>query len=91
VSLRNLAVIKSRLPADGGLYDISVILEKSSKGLKLDSDKKVNLFISIGKIFTYVITKEEEDSRDTNYSSNPISLTLKVKTFYDEITNFTYD
>jgi hypothetical protein len=36
VSLRNLAVIKSRLPAGGGLYDISVILEKSSKGLKLD-------------------------------------------------------
>jgi hypothetical protein len=62
VSLRNLAVRKSRLPADGGLYDICVILEKSSKGLKLDSDKKVNLLISIGKIFTYVITKEE-DSR----------------------------
>jgi len=90
VSLRNLAVIKSRLPADGGLYDISVILEKLSKGLKLDSDKKVNLFISIGKIFTYVITKEK-DCRDTNNSSNPVSLTLKVKTFYDEITNFTYD
>jgi len=90
VSLRNLAVIKSRLNADGGLYDISVILEKLSKGLKLDSDKKVNLFISIGKIFTYVITKEK-DCRDTNNSSNPVSLTLKVKTFYDEITNFTYD
>jgi len=89
VSLRNLAVIKSRLPADGGLYD-TVILENLSKGLKLNSDKKVNIFISIGKIFTYVITKEK-DSRDTNNSSNPVSLTLKVKTFYDEITNFTYD
>lgn len=51
VSLRNPAIIKSRLLADGGLYDISVVLEKSSKGLKLDSDKKVNLFISIGKTF----------------------------------------
>lgn len=90
VSLRNPAVIKSRLLADGGLYDISVVLEKSSKGLKLDSDKNVNLFISIGKTFTYVIT-QEKDSSDNNNGTSPGSLTLKVKTFYDEIRNFTYD
>jgi len=90
VSLRNPTVIKSRLLADGGLYDISIVLEKSSKGLKLDSDKNVNLFISIGKTFTYVITQEKASS-DTNNGSSDGSLTLKVKTFYDEITNFTYD
>ncbi len=90
VSLRNPVVIKSRLLADGGLYDISVVLEKSSKGLKLDSDKKVNLFISIGKTFTYLITQEKA-SNDTNNGTSLGSLTLKVKTFYDEITNFTYD
>jgi hypothetical protein len=90
VSLRNPVVIKSRLLADGGLYDISVVLEKSSKGLELDSDKNVNLFISIGKTFTYLITQEKA-SNDTNNGTSPGSLTLKVKTFYDEITNFTYD
>ena len=90
VSLRNPVIIKSRLLADGGLYEISVVLEKSSKGLKLDSDKKVDLFISIGKTFTYVITKLQSSS-ETNNGSSEGSLTLKVKTFYDEITNFTYD
>ena len=40
VSSKNPVTLKSKLLADGGLYDISVTLEKSSKGLKLDSDKK---------------------------------------------------
>ncbi|MGB9168980.1 MAG: hypothetical protein WCB31_08650 [Nitrososphaeraceae archaeon] len=90
VSLWNPVIIKSRLLADGGLYEISVVLEKSSKGLKLDSDKKVDLFISIGKTFTYVITKWQSSS-DTNNGISEGNLILKVKTFYDEITNFTYD
>jgi hypothetical protein len=40
VSSKNPVTLKSKLLADGGLYDISITLEKSSKGLKLDSDKK---------------------------------------------------
>ena len=82
VSSKNPIILKSKILADGGLYDISVILEKSSKGLKLDSDKKVDLFISIGKTIPFEIKKP---------SSNSGNLTLKVKTFYDEITDFLYD
>jgi hypothetical protein len=92
VSLTNPITLKSKLVADGGLYDISVILEKSSKGLRLDSDKKVDLFISIGTTFPFVITETSNDNRtNNNNNDNTGNLTLKVKTFYDEITDFVYD
>ena len=86
VSSTHPVTIKSKLLADGGLYDILVILEKSSKGLKLDVDKKINLYISIGKDFPFVITNSSP-----NEKSNKNNLTLTVKTFYDEILDFLYD
>src|SRR5215217_5421507 len=86
VSLDNPVTIKSKLLADGGLYDILVILEKSSKGLKLNADKKVNLFISIGKDFPFVITNSSNNNNNNNNN-----LTLTVKTFYDGIIDFFYD
>ncbi|HLN35666.1 MAG TPA: hypothetical protein VK250_10370 [Nitrososphaeraceae archaeon] len=90
VSSENPITLKSKLLADGGLYDISVILEKSSKGLKLGSDKKVDLFISIGKNFPFVI--DEVYSNDSSGNNNNFgNLTLIVKTFYDEIKDFVYD
>src|SRR5215213_1672060 len=88
VSSKNPITLKSKLLADGGLYDISVILEKSSKGLKLDSDKKVDLFISIGKTFPFVITEASNDNQKINNNDNIGNLTLKVKTYYDEIEDF---
>jgi hypothetical protein len=91
VSLTNPITVKSKLVADGGLYDISVILEKSSKGLRLDSDKKIDLFISIGKTFPFVISQASNDNEKVNNNDNISNLTLKVKTYYDEITDFKYD
>jgi len=94
VSSKNPITLKSKLLADGGLYDISVILEKSSKGLKLDSDKKVDLFISIGKTFPFVITEPANNGSSKNGNNDNDdngNVTLKVKTFYDEITDFLYD
>jgi hypothetical protein len=76
--------------SDGGLYDISVILEKSSKGLKLDSDKRIDLFISIGKNFPFVI-KDSSNNSTNSKNNNNNTLTLTVKTFYDEIIDFVYD
>ena len=35
VSLTNPATIKSKLLSDGGLYDITIILEKTSKGIQI--------------------------------------------------------
>lgn len=89
VSLTNPVTIKSKLLSDGGLYDIAVILEKTSKGIKMDSDQKINLFISIGKTFPFVI-KESGDSRSNN-NNDKGNLTLQVKTFYDEIQDFSFN
>ena len=89
VSLTNPVTIKSKLLSDGGLYNIAVILEKTSKGITIYSDQKINLFISIGKTFPFVI-KESGDSRSNNNNDNG-NLTLQVKTFYDEIQNFSFN
>jgi hypothetical protein len=86
VSLTNPATIKSKLLSDGGLYDITVILEKTSKGIKLDSDKKINLFISIGKTFPFVIQQSANSTSNDNGN-----ITLQVKTFYDEIQDFSFN
>jgi hypothetical protein len=86
VSLEKPVTIKSKLHADGGLYDLSVILEKTSKGIKLNADKKVDLFISIGKTYSFII--QESSNNTANYKDN---IMLKVKTFYDEIKDFVYD
>ena len=89
VSLTKPATIKSKLLSDGGLYDIAVILEKTSKGIKIESDKQINLFISIGKTFPFVIN-ESANSRSNN-NNDKGNLTLQVKTFYDEIQDFTFN
>ena len=89
VSLTNPATIKSKLLSDGGLYDITVILEKTSKGIKLDSDKKINLFISIGKTFPFVIQKSANSTSNNNNDNG--NITLQVKTFYDEIQDFSFN
>ncbi len=89
VSLTNPVTIKSKLLSDGGLYHIAIILEKTSKGIQIDSDKKINLFISIGKTFPFVI-QESGDSRSNNNNDNG-NVTLQVKTFYDEIQDFAFN
>src|SRR5215204_2438373 len=92
VSSKNPITLKSKMLSDGGLYDISVILEKSSKGLKLDADKRIDLFISIGKDFPFVITDSSNNgSTNSKNNNNNNNLTLTVKTFYDEIIDFLYD
>ena len=89
VSLANPAIIKSKLLSDGGLYDITIIIEKTSKGIKLDSDKKINLFISIGKTFPFVIQKSVNSTNNNNNDNG--NITLQVKTFYDEIQDFSFN
>ena len=93
VSLTNPVNLKSKILSDGGLYEFKVILEKSSKGLDLDSDKNVELFISIGKTYPFVISenKSKDVNNNINESNNNENLILKVKSYYDEITDFTYD
>lgn len=90
VSSKDPVTLKSKILSDGGLYGISVILEKSSKGLKLDANKKIELFISIGKDFPFVITDYSNNGTNSK-NNNDNNLTLTVKTFYDEIIDFLYD
>lgn len=89
VSITNPVTIKSKLLSDGGLYYIAIILEKTSKGIQIDADKKINLFISIGKTFPFVI-KESGASRSNTNNVNG-NVTLQVKTFYDEIQDFSFN
>ena len=53
------------------------------------------MFISIGKTFPFVITEPSNNNGSSkngnNDNDNNGNLTLKVKTFYDEITDFIYD
>lgn len=93
VSLTNPVNLKSKILSDGGLYEFKVILEKSSKGLDLDSDKNVDLFISIGRTYPFIISENQnnESNSNSNESDNTESLILKVKSYYDEITDFIYD
>lgn len=95
IGLKNPITIKSKILKDGGLYDISVILEKSSKGLNLDSDKKIELFISIGKTIPFVIKKTFHSTETSNTSNEVVNkngeIILKVKTFYDDVTDFRYE
>lgn len=94
VGLSNPVNLKGNIMSDGGLYEFKVILEKSSKGLDLDSDKTVDLFISIGKTYPFVISENKSNNElnnNSNESNNTGSLIFKVKSYYDEITDFTYD
>src|SRR5574341_1374035 len=41
--------VRSRILADGGLYHVSVTLEKTSKGLLLEQDRTFDLYVSVSK------------------------------------------
>ncbi|MFB5600717.1 MAG: hypothetical protein ACE5SW_10890 [Nitrososphaeraceae archaeon] len=93
VSLTNPVKLKSKILSDGGLYQFKVIVEKSSNGIKLESDKTVDLYISIGKAYPFVISenKSTNTTNNSNGTNDSQRLIFKVKSFYDEITDFKYD
>jgi peptide/nickel transport system substrate-binding protein len=66
--------LRSRILAAGGLYHIAATIESSSSGLTLDADKKFDLYVSIGRTYTY-------DTQDGQ---------MVAKTYYDDIENFDY-
>jgi hypothetical protein len=78
VSRSTPVTIKSRIFSDGGLYHIIVTLEQSSSGLSVDFDRKFDLYVTVGRTFTFnnIDTPEGKQS-------------MSVKTYYDEIQNFT--
>jgi hypothetical protein len=72
--------IKSRIFSDGGLYHILVTLEQSSTGLSVDFDRKFDLYVTVGRTFTF-----------NNIDTPEGKQTMSVKTYYDEIQKFAYN
>src|SRR5215217_3811387 len=78
VSQSSPVELRSRILTAGGLYHIVVIVEKSSTGISVQADQKFDLYISVGRAYTF--------DADTLQGQNQ----MVVKTYYDEIMNFNY-
>jgi hypothetical protein len=78
VSQRNPIELRSKILSAGGLYHISITIEKSSTGISVEADQKFDLYISVGDAYTFDL--------DTPQGQNQ----MVVKTYYDEIINFDY-
>jgi hypothetical protein len=79
VSQSSPVTIKSRIFSDGGLYHIIVTLEQSSTGLSVDFDRKFDLYVTVGRTFTF-----------NNIDTPEGKLSMSAKTYYDEIQKFAY-
>ncbi|HEY6756899.1 MAG TPA: CFI-box-CTERM domain-containing protein [Nitrososphaera sp.] len=79
VSQSSPVTIKSRIFSDGGLYHIIVTIEKSSTGLSVDSDRKFDLYVTVGRTFTF-----------NNIDTPEGMVSMSAKTYYDEIQKFAY-
>src|ERR687898_849146 len=78
VSQSNPVELQSRILTAGGLYHIMVAIEKSSSGLTVESDQKFDLFVSIGTSYMFGVQTPQGEEQ------------MVVKTYYDEVSNFTY-
>jgi hypothetical protein len=66
--------LRSKILSAGGLYHIAVTIESSSPGITVESDRKFDLYVSIGRTYTF----------DVQGGS------MVVKTYYDDVDNFDY-
>ena len=78
VSQSNPVELRSRILTAGGLYHITVVIEKNSPGLAAVSDQKFDLFVSIGTSYMFGVQTPQGEKQ------------MVVKTYYDEISNFNY-
>jgi hypothetical protein len=78
VSQTNPVELQSRILTAGGLYHITVVIERSSPGLAVGSDQKFDLFVSIGKSYMFDVQTPQGEEQ------------MLVKTYYDEVSSFNY-
>src|SRR5215218_2459286 len=78
VSQKSPIQLRSKILSDGGLYHLVVTLEKTSRGISLQSDPTFDVYISVGKTYTFEAETHEGKKE------------LLVKTYYDEIMNLDY-
>jgi hypothetical protein len=74
VSQNSPIELRSKILSAGGLYHIAVTIESSSPGLAVQSDQTFDLYVSVGRAYTY-------DVQDGQ---------MVVKTYYDDVRNFDY-
>src|SRR5215213_7416996 len=78
VSQSNPVELRSRILTAGGLYHIAITIEKSSSGISIQADQNFDLYISVGREYTF--------DADTPQGQNQ----MVVKTYYDDVMNFNY-
>jgi hypothetical protein len=74
VSQESPIELRSKILSAGGLYHVAATIESSSPGIAVGSDRKFDLYVSIGRTYTY----------DTPGGQ------MVAKTYYDDISNFDY-
>ncbi|MCI0559335.1 MAG: hypothetical protein MN733_12645, partial [Nitrososphaera sp.] len=70
--------IRSGMLVSGGLYHITVILEEGSQGIALQGDLEFDLYISVSHAFNFKV--------DTPNGEQD----MIVKTYYDDVADFSY-
>ncbi|MGI0034534.1 MAG: CFI-box-CTERM domain-containing protein [Nitrososphaera sp.] len=78
ISLGNPIELRSGILVTGGLYHITVTLEKGSKGLALQEEVRFDLYVSVSHAvrFKAETLQGEQD--------------MVIKTYYDDVTDFSY-
>ena len=71
--------IKSKILSQGGLYNVSITLKKTSGGLALENDIVVDLFISIGEDHYFNIQDSTEEKNN-----------IIIKSYYDSLRDINY-
>ncbi|HEX2170166.1 MAG TPA: CFI-box-CTERM domain-containing protein [Nitrososphaera sp.] len=70
--------LRSRILTAGGLYHIVAIIENSSPGLTMQADQQFDLYVSIGSSYIFNVQTAQSEEQ------------MVVKSYYDEIGNFSY-
>lgn len=79
VSKNSPVEIKSGIMSSGGLYKISVTLQRSTTGLELGQDQTFDLFVSVSGTQNFTVQNAEGSQK------------IDVKTYYADISSLNYD
>jgi peptide/nickel transport system substrate-binding protein len=67
--------LRSKILSAGGLYHIAATIETSSPGIAVKANQKFDLYLSIGRTYTFDVPGGEQ---------------MVVKTYYDDVRDFDY-
>ncbi len=79
VSQASPVELRSKILAKGGLYHLAVLVEKGSAGISLQNDIEFDLYVSIAHSLHFEALSPEGEQD------------IVVKTYYDDVEDFSYD